>query len=215
VKWWPFSRKRQEEESYFASSEGAKVAPAGPPVVEDQGAVPQRSAAASPSATDRTSGAEADVLESLAAAGIHIPTGANVQIATHATELTGEQAAQFLSQIGALLGSAGSTRSVQVHPGIQIVSEGQVLESPEKLRAEGVDAQATVKDLEEKPVTIGDTRIVELRLEVTMPGREPYDVHTAALVPAKVTEEFAEGKTFRAKVDPNDPQQVLVLWNGS
>jgi len=27
-----------------------------------------------------------------------------------------------------------------------------------------------------------------------------------------VTEQFAEGKTFPAKVDPKDQDQVLVLW---
>ncbi len=59
---------------------------------------------------------------------------------------------------------------------------------------------------------MGDTHVVKLKLEVTRTGAAPYEVTTGAMVPAHVTEQFAEGKTFPAKVDPNDQNQVLIIW---
>ena len=208
VPWWPFKRKAREDE-FFTSTGGAQVAPAAPPVIETQGAAPTQTQTAPPPPAGAP---PPDVVQQLAAAGIHIDPNAPVQVATQTTQLTGDQATQFLSQLGTLLGGVTAGGTLQLHPGIQIMSGGRMLESPEQLKTTGVDAQATVKDLEAKPVTIGDTHVVKLKLEVTKPGGQPYEVTTAALVPAKVTETFAEGKTFPAKVDPNDPQQVLVIW---
>ncbi len=64
-------------------------------------------------------------------------------------------------------------------------------------------------------MAFGDTHIVKLKLEISREGQEPYEVTTGALVPARVAETFAESKAFAAKVDPNDRNQVLVLWDGA
>ena len=221
---WPFGKKDKDEESYFSSTGGARVAPEAPPVI---GETPASSATsptptASPSSappTPSTPGAAAissvlppEVLQQLAAAGIHLDPKANVQVSTHSTELSGNQALQFLGQVGSFFGNASlQSGTIQMHPGIQIISDGRLQESPEQLKTRGVDAQATVKDLEDK-LAMGDTHIVKLKLQVTRAGAEPYDVTTGAMVPAHVTEQFAEGKTFPAKVDPNDQNQVLILW---
>jgi hypothetical protein len=220
---WPFGKKDKDEESYFSSTGGARVAPEAPPVI---GATPASSAAsptpsASPSSAPPTPGPPAtttsfgsvlppEVLQKLAASGIHLDPNANVQVSTQTTNLSGTEAVQFLGQLDAFLGKT-LLSAVQMHPGIQIVSDGRLQESPEQLKAHGLDAQATVKDLEDK-LAIGDTHVVKLKLEVTRPGTEPYEVTTGAMVPAHVTEQFAEGKTFPAKVDPSDPNQVLIVW---
>lgn len=217
---WPFGKRRKEEESFFSSTGGARVAPEAPPVI---GASPTSSAqapmpSASPSSAPPTPTAQVssvlppEVLQQLAAAGIHIDPKANVQVSTQTTELSGMQALQFLGQIGSFFGNASlQGGTIQMHPQIQIVSDGRPQESPEQLKAHGVDAQATVKDLEDK-LAMGDTHVVKLKLQVTRPGTEAYEVTTGAMVPAHVTEQFAEGKTFPAKVDPNDRNQVLILW---
>lgn len=89
-----------------------------------------------------------EVLQQLAAAGIHLDPKANVQVSTQTTELAGPQALQFLGQIGSFFGGAGTPAGTfQMHPGIQIVSDGRLQESPDQLKTHGVDAQATVKDL--------------------------------------------------------------------
>ncbi len=136
-------------------------------------------------------------------------------VSQQTTQLSGADALKFLGQLGSFLGGPGKQLPMQVHPSVQIVADGRLQESPEQLHAHGVDARATVKDLEEKHVAFGDTHIVKLKLEIAREGQEPYDVTTGALVPARVTETFAEGKSFAAKVDPNDRNQVLVLWDGA
>ncbi len=223
---WPFGRKREEEDSYFSSTSGAQVAPEAPPVI---GGTPA-SAATAPSASatpnsappgappaQAAAGSAAsllppEVLQQLAAAGIHLDPKTNVQVSTQTTELAGAQALQFLSQIGSFFGNASlQGGTFQMHPQIQILSDGRLQESPEQLKTHGVDAQATVKDLQDK-LAMGDTHVVKLSLEVTRAGAEPYEVTTGGMVPAHVTEQFAEGKTFPAKVDPNDQNQVLIIW---
>jgi hypothetical protein len=201
---WPFKRRKQDD-SYFTSTAGAQVVPAAPPVVAEGGG-PDAAAPSAPSVRP-------EVMEQLAAAGIHLDPNAKVQVETHTTQLTGEQAAQFLGQLGAFLGAAGT--NVQVHPQVNIVADGRLQESPEELKTHGLDAQATVKDLEDKLAMDGDLHVVKLRLEVRREGADPYEVTTGAIVPAAVTEQFAEGKTFPAKVDPKDQDQVLVLWPDS
>lgn len=230
---WPFRRKKQEEESYFASTGGATVVPAAAPGELITSTASVRQPAASPAApSTEPSQRELDaqqgpapegppgvppaVLEMLRSAGIELDKDAQVHVSTQTAQWSGTDAMQALSQLGTVFRQMGSQMAtMQVHPGVQIFANGVLQESPDQLKTTGVDAQVTVKDLEEKHVAFGDTHIVKLKLEVTKPGAPPYEVYTGAIVPAKVTEEFAEGKTFKAKVDPNDPHQVVVLWDGA
>lgn len=220
---WPFRRRKDEEESFFGDTGGARVAPAAPPgtvrspdvSVEPSREPSQRELDAQQSASvEAPPGVPPAVVEMLKAAGIQLDRDAHVHVSTQTSQLSGGDAMKFLSQLGGLFGQM-SSQTMQVHPGVQIFANGQLQGSPEQIRAHGVDGQVTVKDLEEKHVTFGDTHIVKLRLEVTKPGEPPYEVYTGALVPSKVTEEFAEGKMFRAKIDPHDRNQVLVLWDGA
>lgn len=227
---WPFKRKKKDDQAYFSSTSGAQVAPEAPlvfgeaaspgsstsptPPETGAGSFPQPAATAAPAVPGHPSGlVPPEVLQQLAAAGIHLDPKANVQVSTQTAELTGRQAMQFLGQLSSFLGSVSmSGGTLQMHPQVQIVADGRLQESPEQLKAQGLDAQATVKDLQEKVAMAGGTHVVKLKLEVKREGAEPYEVTTGAIVPAKVTEQFAEGKSFAAKVDPNDRNQVLVLW---
>jgi hypothetical protein len=219
---WPFKRKKEAEDAYFASTGGATVAPSAPPVIG--GAVTPEPSATTPASTaaPAVSGSPAvssavppEVLQQLAAAGIHLDPNAlaNAQVTTQTAQLSGAQAVQFLGQLGSFLSAASmSNASVQFHPQINLVTAGRLQERPEQLKTGGVDAQVTIADLQEKMAMAGATHLVKLKLKVTREGQEPYETITAAVVPASVTEQFAEGKTFPAKVDPNDKNQVLVLW---
>ena len=158
-------------------------------------------------------GMPVEVWHTLKAMGIDLGPNAEVQVATQTTELSGLEALKVLGQLGTFFRQASFEAPLQVHSGVQIVADGRLQASPEHLKASGVDAQAKVTDLEEKQVAFGDMHIVKLKLEVTKAGEPPYEVTTGAFVPTRVTEEFAEGKTFAAKVDPNDRNQVLVLWD--
>jgi hypothetical protein len=225
---WPFKRKQADDDSFFTSTSGAQVAPSTPPGItgtaglEPSATTPTSSAApappaaptAAPPVSATTAGALPQmILQQLASAGIHLDPSANVQVATQTAQLNGQQAMQFLGQLGSVLGSAGwAGANVQVHPQVSLVTGGRLQESPEQLKATGLDAKATVKDLEDKLVMGAGTHLVKLKLQVEREGAEPYETTTAAVVPAAVTEQFAEGKTFPAKVDPNDKNQVLVLF---
>ena len=217
---WPFRRKKADEESFFTSTGGAQVVPSAPPGFAGTAAPetpatrpPSSAAPAAPSAPTPAGALPQLVLDQLAAAGIHLDPNANVQVATQTTRLSGQQALGFLGQLSSVLGSAGwAGANFQMHPQVTLVTESRVQESPEKLKGSGVDAKATVKDLEEKLAMGAGTHLVKLKLLVEREGAEPYETTTAAMVPAAVTEQFAEGKTFPAKVDANDQNQVLVLF---
>ena len=219
MRWWPFGR-RDEEESAFGSTATARVAPAAPPTPNDEeerGEPAQRELdAAQAREAGVPEGMPLEVFELLRSMGVEIPRGAHVHVATQTTQLSGLEALKFLGQMGGFFGQAGRAAVVgsplQMHPGVQIVADGVPQASPDHLRAVGVDAQARIIDFEAKPMAFGDSHVAKLRLEVTRPGSAPYEVVTGALVPTRVTEEFAEGRTFPAKVDPADPQQVLVEW---
>jgi hypothetical protein len=228
---WPFRKKKQEEEAYFASTSGASVVPAAPlgeaitPTSTVQPSASQGTQSQSQQQLDAQQAANLQgppgvppaVLQLLHSAGIDLDQSSHVHVSTQTTQLSGNDAMQMFGQLGEAFRQMAAAQSsplgMQVHPGVQIFTNGRLLESTDQLRATGIDGQATVKDLEEKHVVLGELHVVKLKLEVTKPGEAPYEVYTGALVPAKVTEEFAEGKTFKAKIDPNDKQQVLVLWD--
>ncbi len=210
----------------FGSTSSARVAPAAPPTRldedEDERGEPSQRELDAGRDREAPEGMPPEIHDLLRSLGIEIPHGSNVHVATQTTQLTGINALTFLGQLGGFLarGALGNVgvaagkpaTSIQVHPGIQIVADGVAQASPDRLRSSGVDAQAKILDFEAEELTVGDSHVAKLRLEVTRPGAEPYEVTTGALVPTRVTEEFAEGKTFPAKVDPVDRRQVLVEW---
>lgn len=206
---------------FAGASSTAHVAPSAAPVLPQAGeedderhrGEPAQRELDAQSRAETPPGMPTEVWDTLKAMGIDIPTGANVQVSSQTTELSGLDALKMLGQLGTFFRHADFQAPLQVHSGVQIVADGRLQASPEHLKAHGLDAQARVKDLEEKQVAFGDLHIVKLTLEVTRPGEPPYEVTTGAFVPTKVTEEFAEGKTFAAKVDPSDRNQVLVVWD--
>ncbi|HUV86998.1 MAG TPA: hypothetical protein VMX79_07780 [bacterium] len=64
-------------------------------------------------------------------------------------------------------------------------------------------------------VTINDQPYLNLTLEVDDGSRAPYVVSFDAVIPRAAVPQFQPGALVRLKVDPNDPQQVVIDWSAS
>jgi hypothetical protein len=85
--------------------------------------------------------------------------------------------------------------------------------SPDKaarLRASGVDGTATITSLHDGGMSAGNTRLFEIGMRVSAPDRPPYDVTHATYVPAASLGRLFQGGTYPVKIDPNDPNDVLL-----
>ena len=53
----------------------------------------------------------------------------------------------------------------------------------------------------------------ELTLRVSVPGREPYDVHGQWMVRGKYMDDLQRGSQVPVKVDADDPSKVAIDWH--
>ncbi len=84
----------------------------------------------------------------------------------------------------------------------------------QRIWATGLDARVTLVGLEDTGVTINDNPRVRLRLNVQVAGRPVYEVTRTETIGRLMIGHFVTGKPYAAKVDPADPQQVVVDWQG-
>ncbi len=80
-----------------------------------------------------------------------------------------------------------------------------------RLRQHGIPAEATILQLERTLMQINRRNVYDILLEVKMPGRPVYQVwHKSRMLDwnALVVE---PGVRFKVKVDPEDPQRLVVL----
>lgn len=64
-------------------------------------------------------------------------------------------------------------------------------------------------------VTVNDQPYLNVTLEVDGGSRAPYVVSFDAVIPRAAVPQFQPDALIRLKVDPNDPQQVVVDWSGA
>jgi hypothetical protein len=99
---------------------------------------------------------------------------------------------------------------VTIGPGGQVISMGG---SNEALRTSGVPGTATVVAVHDTGVVVSGAPIVTIDLEVTVEGRPPYrPSHPTPFPPTGATSPVP-GATLPVRVDPNDPNRILVEWD--
>jgi hypothetical protein len=86
------------------------------------------------------------------------------------------------------------------------------LEERERLRRVGVQGTARVLGSEEAGVSRTGEPLVAIDLAVTVPGREPYEVHHRAPVPRWLSWRLRVRRPLPVLVDPEDPERLLVEW---
>ena len=82
----------------------------------------------------------------------------------------------------------------------------------QQLEQTGLAATATVTGITQTGMYINEQPVLGIDLQVTAPGKAPYSVHVREMVPFIMLARVQAGQTYPAKVDPNDPEKILVEW---
>jgi hypothetical protein len=84
-----------------------------------------------------------------------------------------------------------------------------------RIRTEGVAGTATIMDIGETNMTINDRPVLNLSLNVAVPGRPPYAVEKRITMPWNALGRLAVGATVPVKVDRTDPEDVVIEWTAA
>ena len=80
----------------------------------------------------------------------------------------------------------------------------------QQLAVDGRPGTATIKAIRQTGMVINENPQVELDLEVTVDGGEPYAVTHRQVIAMIAIPQFQPGQTVPVKVDPADPQTLVV-----
>lgn len=85
----------------------------------------------------------------------------------------------------------------------------------QQLKATGVAGQAAILGLRQTGVYMNEQPQVEMTLQVSVPGREPFTVTRKEYVPLMLIGTLTSGRPLPVKVDPNDPQTLVIEWESA
>ena len=98
------------------------------------------------------------------------------------------------------------TAKQAVNPGGQMKERDKI----QKINASGVDATATVDSMEEVGSQLGGGHQVDFQLTVHPVGGADYPVATSQAMHEQTLKGVEQGATIAVKIDPDDPQSLLV-----
>ena len=76
----------------------------------------------------------------------------------------------------------------------------------ENLAATGVQGVANILSLEDTGMRINDNPRVKIGMQITLPGRAPYQLEKTMVLPIIRMSQVQPGATVHVMVDPNDSQ---------
>jgi hypothetical protein len=79
-----------------------------------------------------------------------------------------------------------------------------------KVLEEGLSGEATILQVRQTSVMINNQPQAALRLEVRVPGWEPYETEIKMVIPIVNVPQFQPGAVFPVKVDPNNRSKVVL-----
>jgi hypothetical protein len=74
----------------------------------------------------------------------------------------------------------------------------------------GIAGSATVTALNDTGTMVNNAPVMEIDLNVTVPGRDPYPVKHRQLVAFAAMGNFQPGSTFPVHVDQQDPTKIVI-----
>jgi hypothetical protein len=102
------------------------------------------------------------------------------------------------------------TAQQAVHPGAMAGERDKIM----RINKTGVQMPATVNSMREVGTQLGGGHQMEFDLTVHPDGGADYQVHTSQSLHDATLQGIAEGGNIIVKVDPADPQALLV-WGAS
>lgn len=102
------------------------------------------------------------------------------------------------------------TAKQAVNPGGQMKERDKI----QKINAAGIDATATVDSMQEVGSQLGGGHQIDFQLTVHPADGADYRVVTSQSMHEQTLKGVEEGATVAVKVDPDDPQSVLV-WGAA
>lgn len=78
------------------------------------------------------------------------------------------------------------------------------------LYTSGIAGNATVTAINDTGTMVNNAPVMELDLQVTVPGREPYPVKHRQLIALAQIPNFQPGKQFPVHVDQQDPSKLTL-----
>jgi hypothetical protein len=77
---------------------------------------------------------------------------------------------------------------------------------------DGIAARAVLEDMHEAGWMVNERPLLHLELRVTREGREPYPVTVTEEVPPWGMGRLLQGATLPVRVDPDEPEHLVILW---
>jgi len=102
------------------------------------------------------------------------------------------------------------TAKQAMSPGAQMGERDKI----QRINQAGVDARATVNSMRETGTQLGGGHQIDFELTVHPSGGEDYSVSTSQSMHDATLEGIAEGGDVTVKVDPDDPQSLMV-WGAA
>ncbi|HEX4305820.1 MAG TPA: hypothetical protein VHZ54_07290 [Solirubrobacterales bacterium] len=103
----------------------------------------------------------------------------------------------------------GTAKQV-VNPGGQMKERDKI----QKINSSGVDATATVDSMAEVGSQIGGGHQIDFQLTVHPAGGTDYEVATSQSMHEQTLKGIEQGAIVAVKIDPDDPQSLLV-WGAA
>jgi hypothetical protein len=85
----------------------------------------------------------------------------------------------------------------------------------QRLRTSGVPGQATIVGMRQTGVSLNEQPQIELNLQVQTQMHGPYQITVREYVPLMLLGTLSSGRPLPVKVDPADPQKLVIEWEGA
>lgn len=82
-----------------------------------------------------------------------------------------------------------------------------------RIATTGLTGTASITGLTQTGMSLNDQPQVEMELLVSIPGRAPYQARRKEFVPLILLGRLSSGMPLPVKVDPIDPQSLIIDWN--
>lgn len=115
-----------------------------------------------------------------------------------------------LSALGAL-GVAPAWQAVPLAGVLGLVGLVLVLRASSRLARRGKLARATVLGVLPTPLAVDGRPLCRIHLRVELAGRPPFEGHARRVLRADEQRRFEHGAVLRVRVDPDDPDDVLIV----